>query len=502
MKRIYSYVFAAVAMFAAVSCQKENTIDAPEANEEAFAITAVANADTKTALVDGVKTYWTSTDALTVFDATASNRKFTTDITENSASAKFTTSTFVLPENLETAMLLAVYPYTEGATTDFSTAITGLELPATQQAVAGGFDSDATIAFALGGLADQHNLKFNNVYGLFEFVVNEDNVKEVAIRANGGEKIAGPVSLALNGTLVAAEGAVSEVTLEGDFVKGSTYYVALIPGTYASGITVSFDGEEVKSTSNEVVLEKNQIRGMGELSIPADWIMTGEIGSIDMVASDVYTDLYVAKNVTLGTGKSFKFQNKEKNKVVGAWGTSGTVDCNGQVNSWYGSDATASYAAQISVSTAGNYDVYFSPANLDFLIIKAGVEDMDSEWSMVGWIGSSDKWSYENGIKLKYNYVTTKHNLTRNISNSDYFLFVTKDWGTWIGSPGYERDSNNNRNTTHYTIANEESKTVNLHNSYDNEKAQFHMNNSGTYKIEIQIGEKYASSSVKFTKIS
>ena len=269
MKRIYSYVFAAVAMFAAVSCQKENTIDAPEANEEAFAITAVANADTKTALVDGVKTYWTSTDALTVFDATASNRKFTTDITENSASAKFTTSTFVLPENLETAMLLAVYPYTEGATTDFSTAITGLELPATQQAVAGGFDSDATIAFALGGLADQHNLKFNNVYGLFEFVVNEDNVKEVTIRANGGEKIAGPVSLALNGTLVAAEGAVSEVTLEGDFVKGSTYYVALIPGTYASGITVSFDGEEVKSTSNEVVLEKNQIRGMGELSIPA-----------------------------------------------------------------------------------------------------------------------------------------------------------------------------------------------------------------------------------------
>lgn len=268
MKRIYSYVFAAVAMFAAVSCQKENAIDAPEVNEEAFAITAVANADTKTALVDGVKTYWTSTDALTVFDATASNRKFTTDITENSASAKFTTSTFELPENLETAMLLAVYPYTEGATTDFSTAITGLELPATQQAVAGGFDSDATIAFALGGLADQHNLKFNNVYGLFEFVVNEDNVKEVAIRANGGEKIAGPVSLALNGTLVAAEGAVSEVTLEGDFVKGSTYYVALIPGTYASGITVSFDGEEVKSTSNEVVLEKNQIRGMGELSAP------------------------------------------------------------------------------------------------------------------------------------------------------------------------------------------------------------------------------------------
>ena len=60
MKKIYSYVIAAAAMLAAASCQEivEPAVKGPEA----FSLTAVAGVDTKTTLVDGVKTYWMPTD--------------------------------------------------------------------------------------------------------------------------------------------------------------------------------------------------------------------------------------------------------------------------------------------------------------------------------------------------------------------------------------------------------------------------------------------------------
>ena len=240
----------------------------------------------------------------------------------------------------------------------------------------------------------------------------------------------------------------------------------------------------------------------------ADWNLIGAIGTINMEKSTIYTDLYVAKNVQLSSEKKFRFVNKDKTKTVGAYGNSGAdVDTKGQINSWYESAATVSYAANIYVSTTGNYDVYFSPANLDFLIIEAGVEEKtSSKWAMVGWFGSEspnsqDKWSYSKGIKFNYNYVLCAHTLTRKLTSSDYFLFVADtNWSEWIGASGNEY-GNNGRNTKNYSINKGETETIALHNSYNNEKAQFHMNNDGNYKIVINVGNKYESVTVKFTRI-
>ena len=108
MKKIYSYVIAAAAMLAAASCQEivEPAVKGPEA----FSLTAVAGVDTKTTLVDGVKTYWTPGDELTVFDANGQNQKFVTAITEPAGSAVFSTETFAMPEDMNNAVLLAIYP--------------------------------------------------------------------------------------------------------------------------------------------------------------------------------------------------------------------------------------------------------------------------------------------------------------------------------------------------------------------------------------------------------
>ena len=176
MKRLFSHMFAAVTVFAAISCQKEMLFSE---GDHAFELIAVATEETKTTLKEGVKTYWTSSDALTVFDAEGVNQKFTTDITTDAASGRFTTNKFAYPVDPESA-LVAIYPYTAGAALN-ETTVTGLTLPTSQDASANNFDPKATIAYAKGTVADNRNLKFNNAYGLFKFTIGEDKITSVAI---------------------------------------------------------------------------------------------------------------------------------------------------------------------------------------------------------------------------------------------------------------------------------------------------------------------------------
>ena len=234
-----------------------------------------------------------------------------------------------------------------------------------------------------------------------------------------------------------------------------------------------------------------------------DWNMIGDIGTVNMVKSDVYTDLYVAKNVALNSANTFRFQNKAGDTVVGAYGAStAIVDCNNQINSWYDSNANNNqYAAFIKVSTSGNYDVYFSENDNNFLIIKTGEEEVDSKWEIVGWINGKDSWGGNSGYTLKHNYVTTELSTTMELTTNDYFkILKNKNWtagtnGGWIGAPG------NDGGTKDYTIAVNTTTTVSTHHSYDNHKAQFHMKNNGTYRIVVNVQENpYTSATVKFTR--
>ena len=236
-----------------------------------------------------------------------------------------------------------------------------------------------------------------------------------------------------------------------------------------------------------------------------DWNLRGSFGTINMTKSDVYTDLYVAKNVALGSGKTFRFINKDKSKTIGAYGNSTqTVDVKGEINNWYDSDATNGYSANITVSTNDDYDIYFSPRDNNFLIIKTGVEyGFDSQWEIVGWINGKDSWSGSSGYVLKSNYVNPALPLkiTIDLTSGDYFkILKNKNWtagsnGGWIGAPG------NDGSTKDYTIDVNKTTTVNTYHSYDNHKAQFHMKNKGTYTIEVTVSDSpYTSATVKFTR--
>ena len=196
------------------------------------------------------------------------------------------------------------------------------------------------------------------------------------------------------------------------------------------------------------------------------------------------------------------FVNKDKSKTVGAYGVStASVDVKDQINTWYGSDAAATHAANIYVSTEAQYDVYFSPANLDFLIIKTGVEEGDSKWEIVGWINNKDSWGGNSGYTLKTNYVTTELSITMDLTSGDYFkILKNKNWtagtnGGWIGAPG------NDGATKDCTLNVGATTNVSTYHSYDNHKAQFHMKNNGTYKIVVTVEENpYTSAKVVITR--
>lgn len=425
MKKIYSFLFAAVTVFAAASCQKEvdnTTVENTEVNP--ITITAV-NASTKTTLVDGVKTYWTSTDELSVFDFTGVGRKFTTDITENQAEATFTNTDadFVEPADLSAACLVALYPYDSDAVVDYVSAqtppftISNVELPAEQTAAANNFDPSATLAVAQN-IATNTTMTFNNLYSLLKFTVTESGLKEVVVKANGTEKIAGAATITNVATEVFApqlnpgspvlvidpSTGSSEVTLtcsEG-FATDKTYYIAVAPGAYTNGLSVYVDGYLVKTTKlteNKTTLKPNYVYNLGSLARElCDWGLVGQHQGWDISNPTpmykVATNVYAAKNISLASN-GFKFAKRgltdwnTSNSYFGAWKNSGdgyfNFSTEMSVGAWYTgiyTDNTSGQNENIGVDDFNKkYDVYWkvvedygNSQQMGYTVVEAGTK--------------------------------------------------------------------------------------------------------------------------------
>ena len=406
MKKIYSILFAATALFAASSCQKEIAgpeTEAPQAG--AMTVTATIDAEGKTTL-DGLSTYWAEGDKISVFDSNkgANNRCFTIAATEFPAKkATFTyDGEFVMPQDgQEDPTVVALYPYQAEAYCDFfyydRNYITGIEVPAAQTAVAGSFDPAATFALAIGTQSTKDNLTFNNLYSLLKFTVKDSGVKKVTVTTGENEFIAGTakVQLALDATkkpvftggVLTASG-TNTVTLNcaAGFVAGTTYYIAVAPAAYTS-IKIALDGEVVKESAAAKTLAANTVYSLGELAKPLKLQNWGVVGSMTNWADKAdlpmtYEDgWYVAKNVKITTTDEFKFRTN------GTWGTErtfeGTVSEGKEV-------AVAAGSGNIKVAASAFYDVFLSYNADKMKLVKVAdlpvetTPDQPSEWALVG----------------------------------------------------------------------------------------------------------------------
>ena len=295
MKKIYSFLFAATALFAASSCQKEVApeVEAPEFEKITF--TASTEVDTKTALHEnGKSTIWVAGDQISVFDANkeGNNRCFNINIDELSEDAKTATFSyegdFVKDNTQPDPTVVALYPYQAKAYCDFfyydRNYITGLNFPAEQTAVAGGFDPKAGFALGLGTMGTM-KIGFQNLYALLKFTVRDAGVKKVTVKVDGEnafiagdakiqmtlktEKIGSTEPVFESPVLSIVENGSNTVTLscETGFDTEATYYIAVVPTTF-TGISLYCDDVLVNEKNATMTLEANKIYNLKDNGSP------------------------------------------------------------------------------------------------------------------------------------------------------------------------------------------------------------------------------------------
>lgn len=212
---------------------------------------------------------WEAGDAISLFDPDSNNR-FTTS--SSGASVTFTGSA---QDNQDT--YYALYPYDAEAT--ISGSIITTTLPAEQTAREGSFDKMLNPSVAKSG--NDKILKFKNACAVVKFtlgsVPDSKNIVKAMFRGNIGEALAGPIqidaSLATPVANVQTDFAGTEVTLNGEFTSGSTYYLVTAPAELSQGLTLTFyddSGNEWKRIgTNESKLSAGRILNL-ETIIPGE----------------------------------------------------------------------------------------------------------------------------------------------------------------------------------------------------------------------------------------
>ena len=275
MKKIYSFAIAAVALFSAASCQKE-LVNAPMTEGGDFTVTAIASADTKTVLVDGVKTYWTPGDKISLFDAEGKAVAFSTDITEAAATAKFTnTAAYDAP-----AVIYAAYPDRGDAQKLNEGIISNFRIAGTQTAVAGSFDP--AFGSAVGTVNEEGVVVFKNINSLIKFTIGGEKAPESVTFTNGGMRnIAGLFTYNTEtGAVLSGDNGAKAITLKPaageSFEVGKSYYIAVIPGGNFANMTLSFDDKVVKNVEGAKYADETndflvgKIINLGTVAFPVE----------------------------------------------------------------------------------------------------------------------------------------------------------------------------------------------------------------------------------------
>ena len=229
-------LFFAAALLALAACTREMNVDTP-AGDMIITARTETSAETKTIVEGQTHVYWEPGDAIKVFSDGKSG-KFTTDITEASASATFNGS---LPLT-EGADIWAVYPYSEDAV--FHGETFDVVLPSKQVAREGSFGKDMNLAIAH---STTNTLQFYNVGGGVRFSLSDDGITEVMFEGVNRETVAGTFEVGFqNGKPVILDfreefTAITITPPDGrTFKKDTWYYIVAIPGAFDNGFVFHF----------------------------------------------------------------------------------------------------------------------------------------------------------------------------------------------------------------------------------------------------------------------
>ena len=426
MRKIYSFMVAAVAVFAAASCAKELPQENLPAGETVVYSASFDQAETKAVLNETkLQSEWVAGDAITVLDG-AKAWNFTT--TQAGTDADFANS-----EGFgEYRPVVAVYP--KGAwTANLADKTVNAYISTWQQAQKGTYHADAALAVAY---SENNEFSFKNAHALLKFQVNADNVTHLVFHGNNEEAFTGNmlVTLGDDNTIASVVAQDTEFT-EGDnkrigkgtwvecyawqsddekyFEKGATYYIAVAPQVFENGVSVKIrinEGAETlaKTTTKKVEVKRNTIVDLGVIEYVAPepddvtvqyWAVVGSMTNnwASEVKMTLDGDWYVAENVTLLTTDEFKF------RANGSWDDP-TPNRGGETQGVALADGVETTAVQggqnFKVAADGVYTVALNKAADKAKVVKTGeyvapenpkpeeptpsTPGEQSEWALVG----------------------------------------------------------------------------------------------------------------------
>jgi hypothetical protein len=408
------FAIAAVAMVAAVSCNKEIQQENLPVGEVVTFEASVDGAETRVAL-DGKVSKWEKGDKITIHNGTTGYMFSTTD---EGATADFTYA----GDDFTGEKFMAVSP-AGTYTADVEAKTVTAAIPTYQPSRDGNFSVGAVPSVAY---TETQSLSFRNAATLLKFTVKGKNVKGLIFYGNNGEAVSGNIEVSLNDDNTIKSIAAKETTItENDvtetklitwakvwaqtenwcFNEGVTYYLSVVPQKFEKGFAVDLELDgvgvvQVKKLETAYELKPNTIVNLGELEYVAvtpehsGWSLPGGYNGWNTAGTFLYEegDYYVAKNVS-GLNAGFKFQHAEYGwKGVG----SEAAVAAGQWHKLNGD-------SNISLADAKAYDIYMTKDGNQFQAVAAGSPAPEAPvvvadyWGLIGSMANSN-WSTD--IKL------------------------------------------------------------------------------------------------------
>ena len=206
---------------------------------------------------------WMPEESISVFSGDKM-AKFTSDNSEKAQSANFRG---ILPDNGGGSQILyGLYPYNADAT--ISKDVITTTLPSEQE---GFVESFANELFISVSKTSSDEMMFRNVCSGLRFMLDRNDIQTVTFLSNGGEPLAGEVSVFIDksGDPVVKDvaEAVSEVKLSAPlgktFESGVWYYLVTLPASLEKGYTILLEGDGVQGSvrsSKAISLNRSKFR--------------------------------------------------------------------------------------------------------------------------------------------------------------------------------------------------------------------------------------------------
>ena len=267
-------LFMTMLALAALSCSCAKNLDEntasdtpdPDGNPVLKTFSASVCAPTKTGFDSELNILWSTSDKIGIYarGTTAPQEFQASSVSDDGLKAEFTG----LADDAEE--YFAIYPYNAAFTLSSSSEEATVTLPSVQSAVAGSFDPDAPVAVSR---ASTSSLYFRNAVAFLKLTAGSEGIMSVKLTARGSSDVlSGGAILNIESeipTVKSAGTSGASVTLSGNLVKGSDYYIVIWPGTFSSGFDLEVtnsDGLTLKY-SNDSPLEalRNECINLGTL---------------------------------------------------------------------------------------------------------------------------------------------------------------------------------------------------------------------------------------------